>query len=70
MALLKQENTDSSKLAEFIGVSDAQLRFATINSSGIGIINCGSIVVKFDNTISKDTDLYKLYNTNIHGRRL
>ena len=27
---------------------------------------CGSVVISFDNQISKDTDLYKLYNTNIH----
>lgn len=66
VALLKQANTDSSKLAEVIGVSDAQLRFVTNTSSGMGIIKCGSIVIPFDNTISKDTDLYKLYNTNIH----
>jgi len=66
VALLKQANTDSSKLAEVIGVSDAQLRFVTNSSSGMGIIKCGSVVIPFDNTISKDTDLYKLYNTNLH----
>ena len=66
VALLKQANTDSSKLAEVIGVSDAQLRFVSNTSSGMGIIKCGSIVIPFDNTISKDTELYKLYNTNIH----
>ena len=25
-----------------------------------------AVVIPFDNQISKDTDLYKLYNTNIH----
>lgn len=68
VALLKQANTDSSKLAEVIGVSDAHLRFVTNTSSGMGIIKCGSVVIPFDNTISKDTDLYKLYNTNIHEK--
>ena len=29
VALLKQANTDSSKMAEVIGVSEAQLRFVT-----------------------------------------
>ena len=65
-ALLKQANTDSSKIAEVIGVSVAQLRFVTNTSSGMGLIKCGSVVIPFDNQISKDTDLYKLYNTNIH----
>jgi type IV secretory pathway VirB4 component len=68
VALLKQANTDSSKMAEVIGVSEAQLRFVTNTSSGMGLIKCGSVVVPFDNTISKDTALYKLYNTNIHEK--
>ena len=34
----------------------------------MGLIKCGSVVVPFDNTISKDTGLYKLYNTNIHEK--
>ena len=66
VALLKQANTDSSKMAEVIGVSDAQLRFVTNIQSGMGLIKCGSVIVPFDNQISKDTGLYKLYNTNIH----
>lgn len=68
VALLKQANTDSAKMAEVIGVSEAQLRFVTNTGSGMGLIKCGSVVVPFDNTISKDTGLYKLYNTNIHER--
>lgn len=35
VALLKQANTDSSKMAEVIGVSEAQLRFVTNTSSGM-----------------------------------
>lgn len=66
VALLKQANTDSSKMAEVIGVSDAQLKFVTNSQSGMGLLKCGSTVIPFDNQISKDTGLYKLYNTNIH----
>ena len=58
VALLKQANTDSSKMAEVIGVSEAQLRFVTNTASGMGLIKCGSVVIPFDNQISKDTDLY------------
>ena len=68
VALLKQANTDSSKMAEVIGVSEAQLRFVTNTASGMGLIKCGSVVIPFDNRISKDTDLYRLYNTNIHEK--
>jgi Domain of unknown function DUF87. len=68
VALLKQANTDSSKMAEVIGVSETQLRFVTNSPSGMGLIKCGSAVIPFDNQISKDTRLYKLYNTNIHEK--
>ena len=68
VALLKQANTDSSKMAEVIGVSEAQLRFVINTTSGMGLIKCGSVVIPFDNQISKDTDLYRLYNTNIHKK--
>lgn len=68
VALLKQANTDSAKMADVIGVSEAQLRFVTNAGSGMGLIKCGSVVVPFDNTICKDTGLYKLHNTNIHER--
>lgn len=68
ITLLKQSNIDSAKLAEVIGVSDAQLRFVSNAPSGTGLIKCGTTVIPFDNTIGKDTDLYKLYNTNIHEK--
>ena len=68
VALLKQANTDSSKMAEVIGVSEAQLRFVTNTQSGMGLMKCGNVVIPFDNTIEKGTDLYNLYNTNIHER--
>ena len=68
VVLLKQANPDSAKMSEIIGVSDAQLRFVTNAQSGTGLIKCGNVVIPFDNTISKDTDLYKLYNTNLHEK--
>ena len=68
VALLKQANVDSAKLAEVIGVSDAQLQYVHNSPSGTGLLKCGSVVIPFDNQISKDTDLYRLYNTNIHEK--
>ena len=68
VALLKQANVDSTKLAEVIGVSDAQLQYVHNSPSGTGLLKCGSVVIPFDNQISKDSDLYKLYNTNIHEK--
>lgn len=68
VALLKQANTDSSKMAEVIGVSEAQLRFVMNSMAGMGLLKCGSVIIPFDNTISKQTDLYRLYNTNLHEK--
>ncbi len=68
VALLKQSNTDSAKIAEVIGISEAQLEFVNNSQSGMGLIKCGSVVVPFDNQISKESRLYKLYNTNIHEK--
>lgn len=68
VALLKQANTDSSKMAEVIGVSEAQLRYVMNSSAGMGLLKCGSVIIPFDNTISKQTDLYRLYNTNLHEK--
>ena len=73
MALLKQANTDSSKMAEVIGVSEAQLRFVTNTASGMGLIKCGSVVIPFDNQISKDRlrkALHKQSPSNIFFRGL
>ena len=68
VSLLKQANTDSSKMAEVIGVSEAQLRFVTNTQSGMGLMKCGNVVIPFDNQIEKGTDLYNLYNTNIREK--
>lgn len=70
VALLKQANTDSSKMAEVIGVSEAQLRFVTNTQSGKGLMKCGNAVITFDNTIEKGTELYRLYNTNMHENNM
>jgi len=42
VALLKQATTDSSKMAEVIGVSEAQLNYVTDSPAGMGLIKCGS----------------------------
>lgn len=68
IVLLKQSNIDSQKLSEAIGVSDAQLRYVSNSPAGTGIIKCGNTVIPFDNTISKDSKLYQMYNTNIHEK--
>ena len=57
-----------AKLSQTIGVTDAQLEFVKNSQSGTGLIKCGTTIVPFDDRISKDCELYDLYNTNIHEK--
>jgi hypothetical protein len=34
----------------------------------MGLLKCGFMVITFDNTISKQAELYKHYNTNLHEK--
>lgn len=68
VGIMKQANTDSQKLAEVIGISEAQIRYVTNTQSGMGLIKHGNVVIPFDNTIRKDCDLYQLYSTNLHEK--
>ena len=68
VVLLKQANIDSAKLSEVIGISEAQLRFVSNSPAGMGLIKCGNVVVSFDNQISKQSELYQLFNTNLHEK--
>ena len=69
VALLKQANTDSSKMAEVIGVSDAQLRFVTTSQYGMGLLKCGNVVIPFDNQIER-IRVFISFITSISMRRL
>ena len=66
--MLKQSNPDAKKMEEVLGVSDAQLRYVTNSPVGTGLLKCGSAIVPFDNEIGKDTEIYKVVNTNIYEK--
>ena len=68
VALLKQAATDSSAMAEVIGVSEAQLKYVMNTPPGMGLLKCGTVVVPFNQQVGRDTELYQLYNTNIHEK--
>ena len=68
VVMLKQSNPDAKKMEEVLGVSDAQLRYVTNSPVGTGLLKCGSAIVPFDNEIGKDTEIYKVVNTNIYEK--
>lgn len=47
VALLKQANTDISKISEDC------YRFVTNSQSGMGLLKCGNVVIPFDNQIER-----------------
>ena len=68
VVLLRQSVPDSKKLAEVLNISEAQLKYVVNSPSGTGLLKHGNSVVPFDNRIDKETELYKLFNTNLHER--
>lgn len=68
VAMLKQSNPDADRIEETLGISKTQLRFVTNSPVGTGLLKSGAVVVPFDNRISKDSEIYKLVNTNIYEK--
>ena len=68
VVIMKQSGTDSEKMEEVLNVSAEQLRYVMNSPAGTGLIKCGSVIIPFDNQIGKNTELYKIYNTNIHEK--
>lgn len=66
VVLLRQSVPDSKKLAEVLNISEAQLKYVVHSQSGTGLLKHGNSIVPFDNRISKESGLYRLFNTNLH----
>ena len=66
--LLNQSSKDIEKIVESLEISEEQLNYVIDSPSGCGLIKCGSRMVPFDNVITKNSELYKLYNTNLYEK--
>lgn len=66
--LLNQSSKDIEKITEALEISEEQLNYVIDSPSGCGLIKCGNRMVPFDNVITKDSELYRLYNTNIYEK--
>lgn len=65
--IFKQKEAAKDELASCIALSEAELNRVTGQSKpGCGILKYGKQTVSFDMSISKDTELYNLLNTNFH----
>ena len=67
-ALLSQSTIDKNKLMEFLpNISPAMFNFVDNADSGTGLLKMGSVCVPFDMRMSKDSEIYKLVNTDGGG---
>ncbi|MCR5691512.1 MAG: ATP-binding protein [Eubacterium sp.] len=62
--LLDQGVTDRDIVSELFTVSNEQISKVEGATQGTGLVRFGKKIVPFDNTVSKENDLYKLFNTN------
>ena len=63
--LLSQSTIDKNKLMEFLpSISPAMFNFVDNAESGTGILKMGTVTVPFDLRMSKESDIYKIVNTD------
>lgn len=63
LLLFSQAATDRERLAQLLHISDAQMSYITNAEPGHGLLRMGGQMVPFENTIPRDTVLYKLMTT-------
>ena len=67
-ALLSQSTLDKNKLMQFLpSISPAMFNFVDNADSGTGLLRMGNVTVPFDMRMSKDSEIYKIVNTDGGG---
>ena len=66
--LIKVTNVEYAVIVMLLHISEAQLKFVSSSPAGMGLMKCSNIVIPFDNRISKENSLYRIFNTNLHEK--
>jgi hypothetical protein len=67
-ALLSQSSFDKGILMEFLpNISPAMFNYVDNADRGTGLLKMGAVTVPFDMRMSKDSDIYKIVNTDGGG---
>ena len=66
MLLLDQGTMDKEAVEDLFDISSEQLACVNGAEPGTWLIRFGDKIVPFDNTMEKDSSLYRLFNTNFH----
>lgn len=64
LMLFNQAATDRQELGNLLHISETQMGYVTDVEPGHGLLRVAGAVIPFDCTIPKDTELYRLMNTN------
>lgn len=68
-AMLSQSTLDRVKLMEFLpSISPAMFNFVEEAAPGTGLLKMGATTVPFDIRMSKESDIYKIVNTDGKNR--
>ena len=63
LLLFNQAATDRAELGKLLHISDTQMGYITNAEPGHGLLKMGGSLVPFNNSIPKDTELYRLMST-------
>ncbi len=67
-ALLSQSSVDKRRLMDFLPeISPAMFSFVDNAASGTGLLKMGSVTIPFDMRMSKDSEIYRIVNTDGGG---
>ena len=64
--LLDQGVMDRQTVEQLFEVSETQIGYINGAKKGGGLIRFGKKIVPFDNTVKKESELYRLFNTDFH----
>lgn len=64
--LLSQKPKEMGLLQDVLGISDNLLQYICNTESGCGLLKFGTRYIPKDNRIPKDSEMYRLFNTNFH----
>lgn len=65
--VMQQEDAAEKKLLDEVGLPPEMLKYVLNESHpGRGLVSCGNVTIPFDASLSKNTPLYDLLNTNFH----
>ncbi|HAV90093.1 MAG TPA: hypothetical protein DCW44_02310 [Eubacterium sp.] len=66
MLLLDQGKMDKDMVSNLFQLSNDQIACVNGADRGTGLIRFGDKIIPFDNTVDKDSELYRLFNTDFH----